>query len=325
MSARHHWVFLAWVACTGCGEGAPDSEDIATDGAQRAEAGVMDAKVDLGRGEDAGSPPGDAGTPDAPPTAPDAAPDATDATDAGGPRVDAGTRPDSGLGADTISYHLSWETDGAERLESGAWRIRTDLDYEVELRAGHLVSHSVQLVECPEESMGLRLQRILGLGVAHAGHGDAANPVEVYEPLVESLTELGRVHFGSRETTGATYCRIHYLVARALEAETRELPDPELVGRTLRLEGTWRRGGEGAVDFAFETGLAWGALRDIADGPEAEPFQLDSRQGGARVDVERQLATVFDGLDFAEGEVDDWGRAVLRNLLVDTRFSVEPR
>lgn len=55
----------------------------------------------------------------------------------------------------------------------------------------------------------------------------------------------------------------------------------------------------------------------------ADPFELDLTDAGAVVEVERQLATAFDGVDFEAGGEDGWARAVLRNLLVDTRFHLE--
>ena len=120
------------------------------------------------------------------------------------PAADTGGGADAAPAAHAVTYVLGWETAGAERTDSGAWRMRTDLDYEVELRAGWLVSHSVQLVECPQDSMGLRVLRMLGIGVAYAGHGETDNPAEVYSPLMESLVAPARVAFGERPSTDQT-------------------------------------------------------------------------------------------------------------------------
>lgn len=251
----------------------------------------------------------------APPDAADAALHPADAA-ADATALDAGDGLDQGPAGPAVSYRLTWDTSGAEPLPGGGWRIHNDLGDRIDITTGYLVSHSVQLVPCPDDSLGARLLRLF-VGVAHAGHGDDLDPIAVYDPLVESLLDPVDIAFGDRPTQGATYCSIHYLVANALDGETRALPaDRDLIDLTLVVGGTHHRDGTD-TPFHIETGLAWAALRDL-DTP------LDTTHHGALVLVERALGTLFDGIDLLADDPRGPGRALLRNLLVQTRFRVDP-
>ncbi len=210
-----------------------------------------------------------------------------------------------------VRYLLGWDTEGAERRE-GSWHIETDLGYSVRLDVGYLVSHAATLVPCPQASL---LDLIIG--TAHAGHGDESDPVEVYTPRVEDLLAAETVELGERPRSGALYCRIHYLVALGIEGETENLPaEPDMIDRSLYLRGEWVRGEESGP-IEVDTGLAYGGFKAIADEAGA-PFELDTSEAGAIIELRRPLARLFDGLELAELEGDTGDRAVLRNLLVGT-------
>ncbi len=199
-------------------------------------------------------------------------------------------------GTDTVRYVLDWDPTGIAAAPTGGWCVHTDLGYEVCVDAGWLQSHSLQLVECPRTLAG-----VLGIGVAYAGHGETPNPVAVHAPHRESLTDWAPFVFGERDPAAGRYCKVHYLIAGA-----------ETGGQTLHVEGRWRRGVASGT-LLVESSLAWGALREI---PATEGRAVVVR-------AVRALATAFDGIDFEADPPDDFARAVLRNLLVDTRFQVD--
>ena len=130
----------------------------------------------------------------------------------------------------------------------------------------------------------------------------------------------------ARGIDAVTYCRAHYLVARAPE-DALDLPnDVDMVATALLLEGTWQATPEAAPQpFAVRTSLANGRIAELVKPGDDTAFRLDTTaQPGARVTVWRDPARLFDGVDF--GAMGDRAvqRALLTNLMDDLQITTTP-
>lgn len=184
----------------------------------------------------------------------------------------------------------------ASAIDGAAYSVRwsgqlgeNDLGWIVELSEATFADYQVSLVPCATASLSV-------LAEANAGHGEAFDDSAVIGPwraeLGEDL-ELGEADFGAD-----WYCHVHVLSSGFGE-------------ETLVLRGQALRGDE-VVDFDVSTGLAYGELYD-----------LDATGEGswAEVVLERRMATLFQGVDFATE--DDLVWAVMSNLYAHQRVAVE--
>lgn len=218
------------------------------------------------------------------------------------PWVSTGAVPSAG----TLTYRYEWGVEGVQFSPSeGTWSVQTDLGYEVVVERGYVVSASVQLTECEQHAgvMG-RFWESLGLiPRARAGHGGRRNPAAITQGVTESLVSLTDREAGSAHALSASYCGVHYLVAPG-DAATRFLPEnPQMVDRTLYVEGRWRAPGSSEwVAFVVDTSLNWGILTKLYPPGlyqyEGEERVVDTSKGGALVVVRRNAAWLFDGIDF---------------------------
>ncbi len=237
-----------------------------------------------------------------------------------------------------LRYELGWRARGtsdAPDADGGVWQVTNDLGYRVRVERGYVVSRSMELVECPHEARATGtalawLVGALGPGLAHAGHSSLQpNPAAITTPQIESLTAPRRLVAGRVAVLPQAFCRAHYLVARA-ERDARGLPaDVDMVGKSLRLEGSYLApGASDPVAFRVATSIANGALVDLT--AAGAPPALGSRTHGAdagvvRVTIERDRAHLFDGVAFASTSEQDVARRVLANLIAHTRIAVAGR
>ncbi|MCB9525805.1 MAG: hypothetical protein H6702_20880 [Myxococcales bacterium] len=232
--------------------------------------------------------------------------------------------------AGALAYHADWRLEGVTAHADGAWSVTNDLGHVITVTRGYLTTYSVELAECSDldGATGQRgwLRSLLGGGVAHAGHDDVPNPVAMQVAQVETLVPLSPRQLGTAAVIGRTYCRAHYLVARAPE-DALDLPnDVDMVATALLLEGTWQATPEAAPQpFAVRTSLANGRIAELVKPGDDTAFRLDTTaQPGARVTVWRDPARLFDGVDF--GAMGDRAvqRALLTNLMDDLQITTTP-
>jgi hypothetical protein len=206
---------------------------------------------------------------------------------------------DGGARASAASWTLAWDRSGVTPAEGGGWDVETDRGYRVHLAAGAIVLHSVSLGVCPGDAgaaggdggLSSWLTRAIAVRAA-AAHEDvdpSTLDIDVEEDLVDPV-ELGPLH--ARFAAGR-YCRAHWLVARSDAAGG----DP-FARLSLRVRGTWTRG-DRAGSFDLRTGWPEGQLVELAAAGAATATLGGSGSARAVVRVERRLATLFDGVDFA--------------------------
>lgn len=210
--------------------------------------------------------------------------------------------PDSGVSLDRVHYRLTWDTGSVDAADGGGWVTTTDLGYEAKVTRGYLVSYAVTLAQCQQTTASL-----LPVSPAMAWHGEENDPSiagDVVEPMVGASELDLDVAFAA-----ADYCRVFYLVAAADGATTHLPDDVGMESTSLYIEGSWRASGGNWTPFAVRTDLAGGVLEEFGD------VLVDLRDGtGADIEIQRPLATLFDGITWPDATDDDIGWAVLSNL-----------
>jgi hypothetical protein len=182
-------------------------------------------------------------------------------------------------------WRLAWDRDGTVPSSEGGWSVESDRGYRVHLQAGEVIVHSVALGRCG--------------AVAGAGHADVdASHIDLgIDEDLDAPWDQGpfQVNFDA-----ARYCRVHWLVARA-HGDT-AAPFQQV---SLRLRGRWSRAGE-ARDFTVATWWPEGQLVELA------PSAAVAR---ATITVERKLARLFGGIDFASAADAVIAGRALQNLV----------
>lgn len=224
-----------------------------------------------------------------------------------------------------IHYQATWAWGRAVDTPGPGWQVTNDLGYLVTVEEGYLASYSTELVECARQDTPSLLEQILGAinpGVALAGHSQGPNPAAVAVSRVESLAEPASVDLGRVSVSYATYCQGHYLLARATP-DAVNLPASDAIGTTLYLQGTYQLGDDEAVPFVIETNLAWGGMSDLylADAPDQPIYAAISRDA-LQVTIERDLGTLFDGVDFATTDAEARAKTILRTFTSNARFII---
>ncbi len=191
----------------------------------------------------------------------------------------------------SVRYAFTWDETNVTR-EADALRFQTNLGFDVTLIEARVHTYSASLVPCDPLA---RDGSLLFPRIARAGHGDESDPSAV-GPLDEDLLNTSRQTL-SATSLEASYCRVHYLVAR------------DDTGRSLSVVGAATRGDD-SYPIAIETDLATGTLRDL-------PLRATND-----VLIERRLSTLFDDVEFA-APTEAMERTVLRNLTTDTVISLE--
>lgn len=231
-------------------------------------------------------------------------------------------------------WTLTWDKSRLEPAAAGAWSVKTDLNYRVELLSGWIVDHSVSFGPCDPGSTsgaggsggGSSALRLFGLGVREARAHEDSDPSAIESMYAEDLTKLEDA--GPWPTTFAPvrYCRAHWLVGRATSAlQGATEAAPQIDGRSVRLAGKWERNG---TSGSFEVDTWWpeGNLQDLEDliDPAAlAKAQADGGSFAARVSVKRDIGAVFDGIDFETAHQALLDGLVVENLAKNAEMDVE--
>jgi len=217
--------------------------------------------------------------------------------------------PDTGVSLESVRYRLTWDTGSVTAATGGGWVTTTDLGYQVRVTRGYLVSYAVTLAQCPQTTASL-----LPVAPAMAWHGEENDP-SIAGDVVEPMVGAGELDL-DLAFAAAAYCRVFYLVAAADGATTHLPDDVGMESTSLYIEGSWRLPGGDWTPFAVRTDLAGGVLEELGD------VLVDLRNGtGADIEIQRPLATLFDGIAWPDATGDDLGWAVLSNLRRGTIIS----
>lgn len=224
-----------------------------------------------------------------------------------------------------INYQMTWIWGEATAMESG-WQVENDLGYIVTVEEGYLISHTLQLLPCEdvEQENASILNTVFGANTAEAGHGgDENDPSAILIPQVESLAVANALTFGSVTVPHTDYCTAHYLVARS-DSVTLNMPENvDMYGLSLYVAGAYQKAdSDETVPFVLQTSLANGKIADIRDESDGEPVRVEITNDSVQVEVQRQLDTLFDGVDFEMMDSDEQARTVLWSLIHDTQVLV---
>ena len=218
----------------------------------------------------------------------------------------------------SVHYALSFSQGRATMLAEGGFSVTNDLGYEVTIQSGYLVTYSASLIHCHDETDSLALFS-LGIRSAYAGHSGISDFSAMEIPHVESLTAPVALDLGTIGFPAATYCQLHYLIARADDDAVGMPEDADMDRISLRVSGHYRApGGADALAFDLSTSAANGSVTDL--GPLLEG--ADCEEGaGLDVTVERDLGTLFDGAELDQMSDDALASRLLENLITHARIT----
>ncbi len=215
-----------------------------------------------------------------------------------------------------VAYRVSWEWGEAQPLAGNdGWTVTNDLGYEIEVRAGKLTTRNLELVPChapPQQQPLARLFRGFGPPAAHAGHGSVLpNASRISRSFEEDLSRPAGREIEARRVRDPDYCQGHLLIARPSGTPPS--------AASLEISGAQRRGGSAPRPFSIRGATAYGRLKDLV-GSGGGPAERQSIVGGIRIDVRRELDSMFDGIDFAAmseaAQADRIARSIVDNALL---------
>ena len=223
----------------------------------------------------------------------------------------------------TITYQLSWDTDGVTFTDE-SWQVENDLGYVVNVERGYVVSYSATANDCPHRH-GL-LANLLGFitpATAFAGHSTEHDPAQITPSYNESLTALETITLDTVTVNEPSYCEGHYLIA-ATDTNSATLPDDvDMYATSLYIEGEYTApNGDTSIPFTIDSSLAWGALQTLTTDQSDGAYHVEIGDTPVLLNIERQLATMFDGLDFATMNARTQEMTILRTLTEHTRIII---
>lgn len=192
-----------------------------------------------------------------------------------------------------VEYRVDWRTDGVELYDQG-FALVTDSGWTVTVDEAWLVHNSVAMVPC---SYGLA-----------AGHALDEDPSTMTEAYIEDLSVPAEHSLASFSFESEAYCEFFLLDAR-------HIGEGELTDLTLVVRGQAVRGRELRI------------LDLASDASRGEILALDELDvygegDAARITVQRDLLTMFDGVDFSSGD-EVLSEAILDRLFEDQIVSME--
>lgn len=217
-----------------------------------------------------------------------------------------------------ITYTLRLDKTGVELVDeaSQAWRLTTNLGYEVQISTMYVSSYSAELLACEQTSLVARLLGFELISSAWAGHSGVAAEASTTKGILEAWHKLDdRVDFDVREVAQVDYCKLHYLIAR--NDDRFELTDASLPRLTVKVEGTWRSDAtQTPQPFSVESAINNGKIFTIAQDPQGAPLPFNAST--IEVHITRKLATVFDEIEFSDAAEDDIARGTIKGIIEGT-------
>ena len=225
-----------------------------------------------------------------------------------------------GISPASLRWVLDWEPIASD---SEGFEVVSDLGYRVRVEAGWIGSWGATLIECDDDA-DRRPRAELALAspwLVAEGHSTGADDPSAWVYAgVESVTEQRVVTAEPIELPAARYCQAHYLLApisdasegftEAAAALAERDPNASLLGASVLIIGNWQPpGGGAATPFVLRSEQAYGKILELAASAveDADDADID-------VVIERQLASMFDQVDFATAEPEHAAWQVLGNL-----------
>jgi hypothetical protein len=218
-----------------------------------------------------------------------------------------------GHGEGTITYDLTWDRD-AVSLGSDGWNIQTASGVLVTVNSGFLTTRTMQLGACNHSHVGWlrRITGLFGTAVAAAGHDSGeVDPALLEANHTEDLATVVAATVGTVTVSEPSFCTAHWAVARHQDLSS---------NATIDVAGTWSVDGSDPVRFRFVATSAWGGETQLLD-ESGVATHVELGQP-IRVAAHRKLSTMFDDVNFASGDEQSAGEAILARLVRDTRWIV---
>ena len=251
------------------------------------------------------------------------------------------------IASQNLAYQLDWQWGQARpQANRQSWSVTNNLGYHVTVNRGYLTTHNLELIACDPTTAALPshlVSSVLDLWLhpfqllaallpkqqifsalkaqpAFAGHGNVTyNPSRITMPYVESLAQPIAAQLETHSVPKASYCQVHYLIARAAGAVQNQPEDRRMDGLSLWVEGEYvAPDAITAKPFIIKSSLAWGTITTaIASEETSNPaprIALSSGQPIARVTLHRNLGSMFDGVDFETMSESEQAKTILRSL-----------
>jgi hypothetical protein len=239
-----------------------------------------------------------------------------------------------------VRYSMDWDWGTAIPTSTGTgWEVINNLGFRIVVEKAYLVTYRTGLVACEEADL-VDPQRDNPhqmctasswswslIPNAYAGHSFVDDdPVVITTSYVEDLSNPKLTDLGIVTVGGQTYCRVHYLLARA-EREAVGLPeDVALVDSTIYLQGRYfAPDSNEAVAFTILDASADGALVDIEGDQAIAPPSLsliNVDYEGAQLRLIRNLGFMWDEVNFVSMSPRDIARRVLGNLTSTLKLEI---
>ena len=200
----------------------------------------------------------------------------------------------------------------------------TGRGYRIELERAFVSYANIGLTRCaPVPPTGRRadlhwLRTLLTLPVAHAGHDVVLDHSFSDEGIIVDLLSPARRLFAERYFPATSYCRFQFTIGRA-EPSFRELPrGVPLEGFTFHAKGRATRDGK-TEPFVLETDLPYGSLLELGE------LERRTKSSGtvAHITLAHDLPQAFEGVDFAQDDLEMASKRVLQRLVDGTRITLE--
>jgi len=228
--------------------------------------------------------------------------------------VDSVEEPVDAVELTSARYETTWVLDGVTLRQGGGWTVTADTGTVVTVDTGYLVNYQASLVPCVDLRPSLDEQ--IGSTSQYA-HGDVPDPSATPTPLLEKLANPGATELADITMVADRYCGAHYLIARG-NLDTVPLPaDVLMIGRTLYLSGSYQQPGEEhATPFVVDTDLAHARLDTL------DALDVMGEGNHAEVVIRRDLARMFDGVEFDTGGEQERALQILANITGHARLVV---
>ena len=228
-----------------------------------------------------------------------------------------------------VTYHYDWDRRDVTFIDGARWQVINNQGYMIQIEQGHVVNFETALVPCPvaeKTSWGLSTHRwahlidLVSVTPAHAGHGDIADQSALTAGFVEFIGGPSIAKTIDR-LMPATYCDVHYLIARADPMTLRDDAMPDMTNRSLFIEGQYKAPGEQDwTAFVVDSSIAYGILRSHAQAPPTTETIALGESKRLNVNVRRPMKSMFQDVNFDGMNSSSIARLILRNLLEGTQL-----
>lgn len=226
-----------------------------------------------------------------------------------------------------VTYTYHWDRRDVTWVDSARWQITNDQGYTIQVDEGHIVNYETALVPCPIAkkkvttpltSLWAQFGAFFSVTTAYAGHGDVADQSALKTGFVEAIGGSS-VTKTVTQLQPTTYCDIHYLVARADQTVVRDADMPDMVNRSILLEGQYKAPGGGDwTPFVVDSSIAYGALRNNSVVSMDSGSIVLGEATKLSVTLRRPMRSLFKDIDFEGMNESSIARTILKNLLDGT-------